>query len=91
MRGCRKAFRVLAAATVALLGVSLAGSLVRAEILEEIVAKVNNSMITRTQLQERLAVYEQQLKSKYSGDELEAKTEAAADGLLRNMITETLL
>jgi peptidyl-prolyl cis-trans isomerase SurA len=90
MRGCRKAFRALAAA-VALLGVSLALSLARAEILEEIVAKVNNSMITRTQLQERLAVYEQQLRAKYSGDELGAKTEAAADGLLRNMITETLL
>jgi parvulin-like peptidyl-prolyl isomerase len=63
----------------------------RAEILEEIVAKVNNSMITRTQLQDRLAIYEQQLRSKYSGMELQAKTEAAADGLLRNMITETLL
>jgi len=73
------------------LGFGLAGGAVRAEILEEIVAKVNNSMITRTQLQERLAVYEQQLRTKYSGMELQAKTEAAADGLLRNMITETLL
>jgi hypothetical protein len=43
------------AAAMALLGVSLLSGTVRAEILEEIVAKVNNSMITRSQLQERLA------------------------------------
>jgi len=85
----RAATRMLAAVT--LLGASLVPGLLRAEILEEIVAKVNNSMITRSQLQERLAIYEQQLKAKYSGDELNAKAEAAADGLLRNMITETLL
>jgi peptidyl-prolyl cis-trans isomerase SurA len=90
MRLTRASLRWLAAG-MALLGVSLLPGLARAEILEEIVAKVNNSMITRSQLQERLAVYEQQLRAKYSGDELGAKTEAAADGLLRNMITETLL
>ncbi|MCI0407215.1 MAG: SurA N-terminal domain-containing protein, partial [Acidobacteria bacterium] len=90
MRRSREALRAPAAA-IALLGVCLAPMAARAEIVEEIVAKVNNSMITRTQLQERLSVYEQQLRSKYSGDELDAKTEAALDGLLRNMITETLL
>ena len=90
MRRSRAAFRGLTAA-LALFGVSLVPGRARAEILEEIVAKVNNSMITRSQLQERLAGYEEQLKSKYSGDELNAQTEAAADGLLRNMITETLL
>src|SRR4030095_16850168 len=90
MRRSRTALRGFAAA-LALLGASLISASARAEILEEIVAKVNNSMITRSQLQERLAGYEQQLKAKYSGDELDAKTVAAADGLLRNMITETLL
>ena len=90
MRNGRETLRALAAA-VALLGMSLVPRPARGEILEEIVAKVNNSMITRSQLQERLAVYEQQLRTKYTGDELNAKTEAAVDGLLRNMITETLL
>lgn len=63
----------------------------RAEIVEEIVAKVNNSIITRTQFEERLALYEEQLGRKYSGSELAAKVDAAADELLHNMIIETLL
>src|SRR5206468_11192369 len=74
-----------------LLAAVAAGGLGRAEILEEIVAKVNNSIITRSQFEERLAVYQQQLSRKYSGDELGLKTQAAADDLLRNMIMETLL
>jgi parvulin-like peptidyl-prolyl isomerase len=74
-----------------LLGAAIAPGLARAEIVEEIVAKVNNSIITRSEFEERLAVYQQQLRSKYAEDELGVKTAAAADGLLRNMITETLL
>ena len=74
-----------------LLAAVAAGGMGRAEILEEIVAKVNNSIITRSQFEERLAVYQQQLSRKYSGDELGLKTQAAADDLLRNMIMETLL
>ena len=85
MRAFAKVVPWLVAGAVMLSGTA------RAEIVEEIVAKVNNSIITRTQFEERLAVYQQQLRSKYAEDELGAKTAAAADGLLRNMITETLL
>jgi parvulin-like peptidyl-prolyl isomerase len=63
----------------------------RAEVVEEIVAKVNNSIITRSQFEERLALYQEQLSRKYSGSELAAKVDAAADELLHNMIIETLL
>ena len=69
----------------------LAAGPARAEILEEIVAKVNGSIITRSQFEERLAVVQQEFSRKYSGDELGTRTEAAVDGLLRSMITETLL
>jgi parvulin-like peptidyl-prolyl isomerase len=89
MRRSIGALRWLAIAGLLAAGGSL--SVPRAEILEEIVAKVNNSIITRSQFEERLAVYQQQLRAKYSDQELTEKTAAAADGLLRNMITETLL
>jgi parvulin-like peptidyl-prolyl isomerase len=69
----------------------LAAGVARAEVLEEIVAKVNNSIITTSQFKERLAVYQQQLGRKYSEAELSTKMEAATDNLLRNMIMETLL
>jgi parvulin-like peptidyl-prolyl isomerase len=69
----------------------LSASLVRAEILEEIVAKINNSIITTTQFEERLEVYRQQLARKYPDEDLSTRMEAATDNLLRNMIMETLL
>jgi parvulin-like peptidyl-prolyl isomerase len=77
-------------ATVAIAMV-LAAGVARAEIVEEIVAKVNNSIITTSQFRDRLAVYQQQLSRKYPDEDLSLKMEAAADNLLRNMIMETLL
>ncbi|HEV8336122.1 MAG TPA: peptidyl-prolyl cis-trans isomerase [Candidatus Polarisedimenticolia bacterium] len=62
-----------------------------AAILEEIVAKVNNSIITRTEYEERLAVFRQQMSEKYTGDELDRKIASGQEALLHNMIIENLL
>jgi parvulin-like peptidyl-prolyl isomerase len=62
-----------------------------AAILEEIVAKVNNSIITRTDYEERLAVFRQQMSEKYTGDELDRRTASGQEALLHNMIIENLL
>ncbi|HMC83425.1 MAG TPA: SurA N-terminal domain-containing protein, partial [Candidatus Polarisedimenticolia bacterium] len=63
----------------------------RAEILEEIVAKVNNEIITLTEFEARLELFRQQISRKYSGDDLDAKMEESRDLLLHNMIIESLL
>jgi parvulin-like peptidyl-prolyl isomerase len=63
----------------------------RAEILEEIVAKVNNSIITRTDFEERLALYRQQMSQKYTGDDLDRKMAASQESILHNMIIENIL
>ncbi len=63
----------------------------RAEILEEIVAKVNNSIITLSQFQARLDLFRQQLNRKYTGDELDAKLASSQEALLHNMVIENLL
>ena len=86
----RRLLRSAAVAALLAAGAAVAPP-ARAEIVEEIVAKVNNSIITRTQFEERLALYEEQLGRKYSGTELAAKVDAASDELLHNMIIETLL
>jgi parvulin-like peptidyl-prolyl isomerase len=84
----RTALRRAAPAAVA--AACLAGA-ARAEILEEIVAKVNNSIITRTQFETRVALHRQQLGRKYIGEELDRKVEEARSAVLRNMILEDLL
>jgi parvulin-like peptidyl-prolyl isomerase len=63
----------------------------RAEVLEEIAAKVNNSIITRTDFEERLVLYRQQMSQKYSGDELDKKLANSQESILHNMVIENLL
>ncbi len=74
---------------------ALAGSLLpvpsRAEIVEEIVAKVNNSIITRSEFEDRMMLYRQQLSEKYTGEELDNKLAASQEAILHNMILENLL
>lgn len=63
----------------------------RAEVLEEIVAKVNNSIITRSQFEDRLALYRQQMSQKFTGEELDRKMEAGQEAILHNIIIENIL
>jgi len=75
-----------------LVGMALGqGGWLRAEILEDLVAKVNNTIITRTQFLGRLEVVKAQLSRRYSGAELDRHTAGAHEATLRNMIVENLL
>ena len=78
----RLASRALAAAALCLLAISP----LRAAIIEEIVAKVNNRIITKNEYEQRTA-YLVQSGGKQDPDELQA----AKDALLANLITEALL
>ena len=83
--------RRLAAAAIPAILVLGVPSGARAEILEEIVAKVNNSIVTRSQFEERMTLYRQQMSQKYTGEELDRKMQASQESILHNMIIESLL
>ena len=63
----------------------------RAAVVEEIVAKINNRIITKSQILERTEVMMRQLQQQYSGADLERERQEAQDNLLANLITESLL
>ncbi len=62
-----------------------------AAILEEIVAKVNNRIITKSEFEERGSFVLKQIYQQYSGDELDRQLADAQESMLANMITELLL
>ena len=59
--------------------------------MEEIVARVNNRIITKSEFDERGQYILQEVYQKYSGAELDQHLRAAEDTLLANLITELLL
>jgi len=63
----------------------------RAEVIEEIVARVNDDIITLSQLREREAAVVGELFSRYSGEELEQRVDEARSKLLRDMVRESML
>jgi peptidyl-prolyl cis-trans isomerase SurA len=67
------------------------GRAVRAEVIEEIVARINDSIITLSQLRERESRVVGELFSRYSGEELDKRVSEARATLLRDMVRETLL
>jgi parvulin-like peptidyl-prolyl isomerase len=62
-----------------------------AAVVEEIVAKVNNRIITKSEFEERGQVLLQQVYQQYFGEDLDREIQAAQDSLLANLITESLL
>ncbi|OLD62678.1 MAG: hypothetical protein AUI47_11625 [Acidobacteria bacterium 13_1_40CM_2_68_5] len=64
---------------------------VRAAIVEEIVAKVNNRIISKSEFEERSTYILKQIYQQYSGDELDRQLRDAQESMLSNMITELLL
>jgi len=63
----------------------------RAAIVEEIVAKVNNRIISKSEFEERSTYILKQIYQQYSGDELDRQLRDAQESMLSNMITELLL
>ncbi|HEU4401229.1 MAG TPA: peptidyl-prolyl cis-trans isomerase [Candidatus Polarisedimenticolia bacterium] len=74
-----------------LAALALAPTGARAAIVEEIVAKVNNRIITKSEFEERGAFIMRQVYQQYSGQELDRQVQESQDTLLANMITELLL
>lgn len=61
------------------------------ELLEEIVTRVNNEIITKSELEQEKRTLRQQLQQEYSGAELEEKYRDQELHLLRDMIDQMLL
>ena len=63
----------------------------RAAVVEEIVAKVNNRVITASEYAERQKALFAQIMQEHQGADQEAELKDAQDSLLANVITEALL
>ena len=64
---------------------------VSAQIIEEVVVNVNGEMISSSDLSKREAEIRRDLKSRFSGQELEQAMQAELDSILVDMINEKLL
>jgi len=62
-----------------------------AAVVEEIVAKINNRIITRSEFEERGQMMLQQVYQQYVGEDLDREVQSAQASLLANLITEALL
>ena len=87
----RRATHSLTVALAALATIALAAWPARAEIVEEIVARINDSIITRSELEGRRAGLARQMAERLQGEELERRLREAQDAVLFDMINEELL
>jgi len=71
--------------------VVLCGGLARAEVLDEIVAKVNDDIVTKSDLESEEQDLLAELFRRYSGTELDAQTAKAKKELLRHLIDQRVL
>lgn len=74
-----------------ILALTLSTLVARAEVVEEIVAKVNDDIITKSELDTEEQGLLQELYRRYSGPELDAQVKVAKEGLLRNLIDRKVL
>jgi len=85
MRALQRWITVVAAAVV------LSGGLARAEVVDEIVAKVNDDIVTKSDLETEEQGLLQELYRKHSGAELDAQVAEAKKELLRRLIDKRVL
>ena len=69
----------------------LAAPALQAAVVEEIVVKVNNRIISKSTLEERSDALMRQMAQQYSGADLQQAVQEAKEELLANLITESLL
>ena len=72
------------------MGVAFA-ALLSAKIVERIIARVNNEIITQRQYDQEQGTLRQELAKQYSGAELEAQVKEQSKNLLRDLIDQSLL
>src|SRR5262245_57691325 len=88
----RAPFLVPALPALALLTMLLASPApAGAAIVEEMVAKVNNRIVTKSEFEERGSYVLKQIYQQFSGAELDRELREAQESMLANMITELLL
>ncbi len=94
----KRLFPLLAAALLAvpILAPTLSGQAQHSDsgnrvVLEQIVARVNNAIISLTELEQGRATLRRELNEKYQGTELEAQYQAAEKTTLRDLIDQQLL
>jgi peptidyl-prolyl cis-trans isomerase SurA len=83
--------RIGAGFLLAMLVGTLGGGGARGEVIEEIVAKVNDDIITRTDLQQDEQDMLQEMYRSYTGKDLDERIRAAKTGLLLNIIDRKVL
>jgi peptidyl-prolyl cis-trans isomerase SurA len=83
--------RIGAGFLLAMLAGTLGGGGARGEVIEEIVAKVNDDIITRSDLQDSEQELLSDLYRQYTGKELDDRVKTAKAGLLINLIDRKIL
>jgi peptidyl-prolyl cis-trans isomerase SurA len=81
---------LVAAIAVALAGAALPAFAAR-KVIERIIARVNNEIITQRQMEREREKLRAQLARQYSGPELEAKAREESRDLLRDLIDQALM
>jgi len=85
----RRAWAMMASA--ALVAGIVSPTLGGAKIIERIIARVNNEIITQSQYEHEQGNLREQLAKQYSGAELEAQVREQSKNLLRDMIDQSLM
>src|SRR6185436_13058466 len=80
-----------ALAVAAALALGLPARSLHAAVVEEIVAKVNNRVITESEYAERQKALVAQIAQEHQGGDMDEELRQAQDTLLANVITEALL
>src|SRR5262245_45231846 len=87
----RTVTRSAAAAALIAGAATLVSPAVRAAVVDELVAKVNNRIITASEFEERQKALVAQVSQEHSGPGMDRELQSAQEALLANVITEALL
>jgi len=79
------------ATLAAILTVAAAANLFAARIVERIIARINNEIVTQRQYERERARLHEQLAQQYSGPELEVQFRTQSKDLLRDLIDQDLM
>jgi len=83
--------RPCVSATAAALVLAAASPLFAAHVVERIIARVNNEIITQRQFERERAKLRDELAQQYSGAELAARLSDESKNLLRNLVDQSLM
>ncbi len=83
--------RLWLAGLVMSIGYGLAEEGLRAEMVDQMIAVVNDEVITQRDLDEAFNPYRQQLEEQYDGPELEQHLQEAQQGILNTLIEDRLI